>query len=499
MYFSTNDLIVRKNLLRDSLPEIVYSSSDAETSRLINSFVKEGVLRSLLPKVYTSNLTETDESIIKRNLWAILDQLFPNAVISHRTAIEFRASPGNNVYLTYTYRKVLHWPGVSIRLADGPGALSDDSPMYGGLFASSLERACLENLLPSRTVKGEKRTLRRERIEEKLSELLRSKGREGLNQFRDRARDVAKTFGWSKAFKTLNTIIGALLSTKPIGGLTSPGAVAIALGEPYDTNRIQLFEKLVASLREGTLPIREEKTIAPESFRLFAFFESFFSNYIEGTKFPLEEAKEIIESGRPQKNRPRDAHDILGTYAVCSDPAEMSRLPGDGEDFLDILRHRHGMLMRGRPELLPGGFKVRANRAGNTFFVDPKLVPATLKKGFELFPLLPSPLARALYMMFLISEVHPFEDGNGRVARLMMNAELTAAGQTKIIIPTVYRDDYLLNLRRLTRKHDPTPYIRMMDRAHAFSHWLEPADYHSLKVQLEESYAFDEEGRVLVF
>jgi len=102
-------------------------------------------------------------------------------------------------------------------------------------------------------------------------------------------------------------------------------------------------------------------------------------------------------------------------------------------------------------------------------------------------------------MMFLISEVHPFEDGNGRVARLMMNAELTAAGQTKIIIPTVYRDDYLLNLRRLTRKHDPTPYIRMMDRAHAFSHWLEPADYHSLKVQLEESYAFDEEGRVLVF
>jgi len=81
----------------------------------------------------------------------------------------------------------------------------------------------------------------------------------------------------------------------------------------------------------------------------------------------------------------------------------------------------------------------------------------------------------------------------------MMNAELTAAGQAKIIIPTVYRDDYLLNLRRLTRKHDPGPYIRMMDRAHAFSHWLAPGDYHSLKVQLEESYAFDEEGRVLVF
>ncbi|MEM9259372.1 MAG: Fic family protein, partial [Bacteroidota bacterium] len=100
---------------------------------------------------------------------------------------------------------------------------------------------------------------------------------------------------------------------------------------------------------------------------------------------------------------------------------------------------------------------------------------------------------------FLISEVHPFEDGNGRVARLMMNAELAAAGQTKIIIPTVYRDDYLLNLRRLTRHHDATAYIRMMDRAHAFSHWLEPDNYYDLKRQLEGSNAFDEEGKVLIF
>ena len=29
-------------------------------------------------------------------------------------------------------------------------------------------------------------------------------------------------------------------------------------------------------------------------------------------------------------------------------------------------------------------------------------------------------------MMFLVSEVHPFVDGNGRIARIMMNAELVA-------------------------------------------------------------------------
>ena len=34
-------------------------------------------------------------------------------------------------------------------------------------------------------------------------------------------------------------------------------------------------------------------------------------------------------------------------------------------------------------------------------------------------------------MMFLVAEVHPFADGNGRVARVMMNAELIAGGQQR--------------------------------------------------------------------
>ena len=29
-----------------------------------------------------------------------------------------------------------------------------------------------------------------------------------------------------------------------------------------------------------------------------------------------------------------------------------------------------------------------------------------------------------IFMMFMISEIHPFLDGNGRLARVMMNAEL---------------------------------------------------------------------------
>ena len=55
-------------------------------------------------------------------------------------------------------------------------------------------------------------------------------------------------------------------------------------------------------------------------------------------------------------------------------------------------------------------------------------------------------------MMFLVTEVHPFADGNGRVARIMMNAELAAAQQTRVLIPIVYRSNYLSSLRALRQR-----------------------------------------------
>jgi len=50
-------------------------------------------------------------------------------------------------------------------------------------------------------------------------------------------------------------------------------------------------------------------------------------------------------------------------------------------------------------------------------------------------------------MILLVSEVHPFADGNGRIARMMMNVH---AGELLIVIPTVYRLNYFAALRAAT-------------------------------------------------
>jgi Fic family protein len=130
------------------------------------------------------------------------------------------------------------------------------------------------------------------------------------------------------------------------------------------------------------------------------------------------------------------------------------------------------------------------NRAGDTHFVDFNLVKGTLKKGFEIYTALRHPFARAIFMLFMISEVHPFTDGNGRISRIIMNAELTAAGQSKVIIPTVFRSDYLGALRQLSRKESPEKLIHAMQRVRLFSYHLRGEDFEQMRNYLEQSNAF---------
>ena len=117
-----------------------------------------------------------------------------------------------------------------------------------------------------------------------------------------------------------------------------------------------------------------------------------------------------------------------------------------------------------REECNPGTFKIVNNQAGNSIFVDHTLVKGTLIQGFKFYAALKEPMARAIFVMFMISEVHPFTDGNGRIARIMMNAELFHGDLSRIIVPTVFREDYILALRKFLRLKEPDAFIRVMEK-----------------------------------
>ena len=148
--------------------------------------------------------------------------------------------------------------------------------------------------------------------------------------------------------------------------------------------------------------------------------------------------------------------------------------------------------MQARPDKNPGGYKTKVNQAGATVFVAPDLVTGTLERGFELYRALEEPFQRAAFMMIIVSEVHPFADGNGRTARIMMNAELVAAGQERIIIPTAYRTDYLGALKAFSRNGLTMPLIRMLDIAQNYTGSIDWGTFDGARAMLEETNAFAE-------
>jgi fido (protein-threonine AMPylation protein) len=93
--------------------------------------------------------------------------------------------------------------------------------------------------------------------------------------------------------------------------------------------------------------------------------------------------------------------------------------------------------------------------------------------------------------MFVIAEVHPFADGNGRTARLAMNLYLTQSGLTRIIIPTVYRDDYVSALKAMSSTAHPVPLVRMLARAARFSRWMDINSKSNAFAALKHSNALD--------
>jgi hypothetical protein len=264
---------------------------------------------------------------------------------------------------------------------------------------------------------------------------------------------------------------------------------------PYDPGAMQRVDLLVADLLRAVPHDRPDSSLSGTAWDNLAFFDAYFSNYIEGTTFEVAEAEAIVFQGRIPERRPADAHDVLGTYRFVGDAGEMQRGLADfasSDAMLERIRLCNAVVLQGRPEIQPGTWKTEPNRAGESHFVPPELVEGTLRAGLERIRGLPEPLQRACCLMFLLTEVHPFDDGNGRVARALMNAELVAGRQRRILIPAVYREDYMGALRELTRRDRPGLMLPMLERAQEFTAAVDFTDRAAAITALATANAFRE-------
>lgn len=446
----------------------------------------------LRPGIYVSaGLTpEETELIVRQNWQRIAGAVAPGGVVSYISAMTKGLQDDHTVTIAHPtiHGKKVQLPGLTIVLLRGPGPLPLDMPLGAtGLHWASRARFLLENV-----GKSAPRRTGRDAVERYLVSVLHASGEKALNEVRDQAAAIAGAMGLLKEEQALRALIGALLGTHAKGELRTRDGRLVALGSPVDAERMARFEVLCAFLRSAVLPRIENQEPGGLARHNFAFLESYFSNYVEGTKFDIEEAREIVLHNRPVHSRPKDSHDVLGVYRLAVTSPYRDSPPVAGAEFLAGLETWHTEMLRMRPEVNPGKTKLEPNFAGTTQFVPPGLVRGTLEEGSRLALSVPEGLARAIYYAFLVSEVHPFDDGNGRLSRLVMNSELTRVGLRRVIIPTLFHPQYVDCARALTRSNEPAGFVRSIAKMARWCAQFEYDDLDAVIAEIRETHAFEE-------
>jgi hypothetical protein len=458
------NLYIGVTMKKKTWPDLVFSG-DTDPS-ILSRAAKRGTLRRMASGVYTSILDADPEVVVRQHLLQIVGHELPGAVIVDRSARSAGPVDGH-LFVDHPRRRPLQLPGLTIVTRRGPGHVEGDMEMPDGLWIASTARQLLDNL--NKGTRGKGRVMGELEVEEWVDTLLNERGEDGLNKLRDQARQIATILNRQREFERLDAMIGAALSTGDAHEVRSERLRARLAGQPFDARRTAMFERLASDLLSRAPETMPALAVDDPRRRLLPFYEAYFSNYIEGTEFTLDEAGAIVFEEIIPVERPADAHDVLGTYAVVSDLTEMSRTPQSLDEFENLLRTRHARIMAYRPNKLPGQYKVKSNRAGGTEFVAPELVVGTLRRGYEIGSSLTSPFARAVYVKFVTAEVHPFTDGNGRVSRIMMNAELVTAGEVRIVVPIVYRANYLSAMRAATNSGNFAAMYAMLEFARRYT------------------------------
>ena len=91
-----------------------------------------------------------------------------------------------------------------------------------------------------------------------------------------------------------------------------------------------------------------------------------------------------------------------------------------------------------------------------------EVVPDAMSAFFDLLAGEPEPSVRAVLGHWLFGYVHPYPDGNGRLARFIMNAALASGGYPWTVIRVEDRGAYLSALESASVDLDPRPFANFI-------------------------------------
>lgn len=216
----------------------------------------------------------------------------------------------------------------------------------------------------------------------------------------------------------------------------------------YDFTECDIYAARIAALRP--LPKETLKSLR-EYYRIGLTYTS---NALEGNSLTESETKVVVEDGLTIGGKPlKDVYEATGHAKAYDFLYEIAKdKPVTEVDILELHRLFYSQIDKENAGVWR---KVRVFISGSQRVLPaPEKVPALMASFGEWMAanegkMHPVEFAALVHQKFVY--IHPFVDGNGRMARLLMNLALMRAGWTVAIIPPICRHEYIATLEKAGR------------------------------------------------